>query len=184
MLARSFPASLKRLGRLAIAAIEGDIAGEDLSLEDVCEALAEMTVHMEVYRSYLNGAKVYPADRARVKAACSLEGIEPQVKRARDIVERGILQRALTNTAWLEVAQRWQQLTGAVMAKGVEDTAGYRYNGLVSHAEVGSDPDRSSAELEDLDRLARSHRRRSSSLNATSTHDSKRNEDARARLSY
>ena len=73
----------------------------------------------------------------------------------------------------------FQQLSGAVMAKGAEDTASYRYSGLLSHAEVGCDPDYPSAAPADLDRLARQHRQHRSSLNATSTHDSKRNEDAR-----
>ena len=64
------------------------------------------------------------------------------------------------------------------MAKGVEDTAVYRYPGLLAQADVGSDPDRPSADAAAFHR----HCRRRTGLNATSTHDSKRNEDARCRL--
>ena len=84
--------------------------------------------------------------------------------------------------AWREVARRWQQLSGAVMAKGVEDTATYRYSGLLAQAEVGCNPGEPSATPAELSRLVRSRRGWRASMNTTSTHDSKRNEDARARL--
>jgi maltooligosyltrehalose synthase len=65
------------------------------------------------------------------------------------------------------------------MAKGVEDTATYRYHGLLAQADVGADPDRTDDDPEAFHRFVRE---REGSLNATSTHDSKRNEDARCRL--
>src|SRR5207244_1559788 len=79
---------------------------------------------------------------------------------------------------------RWQQFTGRVMAKGVEDTALYNYNRLVSMNDVGGDPGR-----EDFDGLQEFHDRNvllqqrwPDTLNATSTHDTKRSEDVRARI--
>src|SRR4029079_128192 len=80
---------------------------------------------------------------------------------------------------------RWQQFTGRVMAKGVEDTAFYNYSRLVSLAEVGGMPGRDPGldGLEDFhahnERIARDW---PDTLNATSTHDTKRSEDVRARI--
>ena len=180
-LAQFFPAPLERLAGLARSALDADVPGHDLSLADVAEALADAMVRLDTYRTYLDGKPPRRSDRARLERAFAPEG-EIEVQRASELIKRGLLERAGPGSAWLEVATRLQQLSGAVTAKGVEDTASYRYDGLLSHAEVGCDPDFPSAAPADLDRLARQHRRRSASLNATSTHDSKRNEDARARL--
>jgi (1->4)-alpha-D-glucan 1-alpha-D-glucosylmutase len=80
---------------------------------------------------------------------------------------------------------RWQQFTGRVMAKGVEDTSFYNYNRLISLNEVGGNPGRSA----DWDGLAEFHARAVAmqktwphTMNATSTHDTKRSEDVRARI--
>ncbi|MFQ6672874.1 MAG: malto-oligosyltrehalose synthase, partial [Candidatus Tectimicrobiota bacterium] len=87
--------------------------------------------------------------------------------------------------AWLRFVMRWQQFTGPVMAKGLEDTALYVYNRLVSLKEVGSDPYRADTPVDmetfhdgNLARLERWP----STLNTTSTHDTKRSEDVRARI--
>jgi len=87
---------------------------------------------------------------------------------------------------WLEFVMNWQQFTGRVMAKGVEDTAFYNYNRLLSLNEVGSEPGRGS----DFDPVAELHERNHEiaqawphTMNATSTHDTKRSEDVRTRIS-
>jgi (1->4)-alpha-D-glucan 1-alpha-D-glucosylmutase len=78
---------------------------------------------------------------------------------------------------------RWQQFTGPIVAKGLEDTSLYVYHPLLSLNEVGGDPDPSDvASLEDFYAFLESRRKRSGSLNASSTHDTKRSEDVRARL--
>jgi (1->4)-alpha-D-glucan 1-alpha-D-glucosylmutase len=82
-----------------------------------------------------------------------------------------------------EFVLRVQQLTGPVMAKGVEDTAFYRYFPLLSLSEVGGDPDRLGASVIDYHQF---NRARAASqphgLSATASHDTKRGEDLRARL--
>jgi malto-oligosyltrehalose synthase len=181
VLAEAFRAPLERLSRLALTAIERDEPGQDLSVAKVRAALVEMTVGLRVYRTYLDDKPARRSDRIRLQLTGNSNGLDPDVTRAMGLLKKGLL-HAAPASVWLEVAQRWQQLTGAVAAKGVEDTAAYRYSGLLSHAEVGSDPDHPSAGVRELENLVRSHLRHSSSLNATSTHDSKRNEDARARL--
>jgi (1->4)-alpha-D-glucan 1-alpha-D-glucosylmutase len=86
---------------------------------------------------------------------------------------------------WLRFVMRWQQFTGPVMAKGLEDTAFYNHHCLISRNEVGGDalrelPPHSLAEFHGF--LQDGHASWPYSMNATSTHDTKRSEDARARI--
>src|SRR5262249_46574732 len=84
---------------------------------------------------------------------------------------------------WVRFVMRWQRLTGPVTAKGVEDTALYRWDGLLSRSEVGAEPSRPAVAPAELHRRLRERRARwPGSLNAGSTHDCKRSEDVRARL--
>ncbi|MBX6342884.1 MAG: malto-oligosyltrehalose synthase, partial [Thermomicrobiaceae bacterium] len=87
---------------------------------------------------------------------------------------------------WLEWLLRWQQFTGPVTAKGVEDTTFYVYNRLISLNEVGADPESELAPLsvdELHDRLQRRQAGWPHTMNAGSTHDTKRSEDVRPRIS-
>jgi len=82
-----------------------------------------------------------------------------------------------------ELVMRFQQLTGPVMAKGVEDTAFYHFNRLVSLNEVGGDPSRFGTSLEDFHRACHDAQERwPTSMTATATHDTKRGEDVRLRI--
>lgn len=84
---------------------------------------------------------------------------------------------------WIDFVLRFQQTTGPVMAKGVEDTVFYTYNRLISLNEVGGSPDRFGTTLDAFHRQnGEAVTQRPYSLLATSTHDTKRSEDARARL--
>ena len=83
--------------------------------------------------------------------------------------------------SWISFVRRWQQLTGPVMAKGVEDSTFYVYNRLVSMNEVGGIPwPVDSASMHRF--LAYRAEHWPCSLNASSTHDTKRSEDVRARI--
>jgi (1->4)-alpha-D-glucan 1-alpha-D-glucosylmutase len=86
---------------------------------------------------------------------------------------------------WVNWVMKWQQLTGPVMAKGLEDTAFYLYNPLVSLNDVGGDPIAPETYFGVEEFHRRMHERRARwpfTLNAGSTHDTKRSEDARARI--
>ena len=79
---------------------------------------------------------------------------------------------------------RFQQLTGPVMAKGLEDTAFYRYHPLLSLGEVGGDPGRFGAQPADFHRdMADAARHWPEAMLTLSTHDTKRSGDVRARIS-
>ena len=88
-----------------------------------------------------------------------------------------------TNEDGLAWTRRWQRLTGAAAAKGVEDTALYRYPVLLSRNEVGEEPDADPLDVEGFFSLMLGREEPGrGGLSATSTHDAKRDEDARARL--
>jgi malto-oligosyltrehalose synthase len=180
VLVTSFDGSLQRLTRLAMNALDDQRPGHDLSSVDVRRALGELTVRLDAYRSYISASPVDVSDRVTLSRAsdAAAKVLHDEPRRALDAL---VTVFTSARGPGLELVQRWQQLTGAVMAKGVEDTATYRYAGLLSHADVGGDPDHASLTPVEFHRfiLSRIH---PSTLNATSTHDSKRSEDSRARL--
>ena len=88
-----------------------------------------------------------------------------------------------SRVAVLRCAMKVQQLSGPVMAKGLEDTAFYRYNRFIALNDVGGEPQRIGAGVDALHEANAARARRSPhGLSATATHDTKRGEDARARL--
>ena len=184
VLDRSFSAVLDRLARSTQRALDLETPGHDLSFRDLRLAWHELTIHMTVYRTYLEEGVPSAPDRARVvdafNRATTRSELGGEVRRALERITAVLLTTLGPESPWLEVARRWQQLSGAVMAKGSEDTATYRWVGVPVLADVGGDPDRTDDALGAFHQLALS---RTGGLNATSTHDSKRNEDTRCRLS-
>ncbi|HYP45817.1 MAG TPA: malto-oligosyltrehalose synthase [Propionibacteriaceae bacterium] len=145
---------------------------EDLDQTLVADALIEAATAMEVYRSYLPAGRKH-LDRALLLAATRApeltETLADLSPRLHDPVD--------------EVARRFQQLSGAVMAKGVEDTAYYRYSRFVALNEVGGDPGHFGVAPAQFHALQQ--RRQADqpySMTSLSTHDTKRGEDVRARL--
>jgi (1->4)-alpha-D-glucan 1-alpha-D-glucosylmutase len=137
------------------------------------QAVAEAAVAMPVYRTYVSVRGADPLDEWLLEAAGGPELRKLAVERPRDAVLEGVL--------------RFQQLTSAAMAKGVEDTAWYRLVGKLPFLEVGGDPAEVPAEEESA--VARLHRRArirvahgERGLVPGTTHDTKRSADVRARL--
>ena len=148
-------------------------ADAGLPADATADAIAEIIAAFPVYRTYLpEGAEV-------LKEACELAA------RRRPELDQAIqaLQPLLLDTD-LEVARRFQQTSGMVMAKGVEDTAFFRYNRLGTLTEVGADPTEFSVEPDEFHaRMARRQAELPLSMTTLSTHDTKRSEDTRARIS-
>ncbi|ATO13478.1 malto-oligosyltrehalose synthase [Micromonospora sp. WMMA2032] len=144
----------------------------ELPREQVRAALAELAACFPVYRGY-------PPEGARHLAAARSEA----GRRRPDLT--GVLDAV---TARLrdpdhELAARFPQLTGAVMAKGVEDTAYYRWSRFVALNEVGGSPAHFGVPPAELHRFAAARQVRwPASMTTLSTHDTKRGEDVRARL--
>lgn len=140
---------------------------------DVADALAEIICWFPVYRTYLPYGQeileesIEHAAKHRPELAGVLEGLRPLL---------------LDTTG--ELARRFQQTSGMVMAKGVEDTAFFRYTRLGTLTEVGADPTEFAVSPGEFhQRMARRQAELPLSMTTLSTHDTKRSEDARARIS-
>jgi (1->4)-alpha-D-glucan 1-alpha-D-glucosylmutase len=151
------------LARVARAAPAGVEAG----------AVRNLTVTLDVYRTYVGDGDASPADAARLRTAGQRAGGDAEA-----------LAAAIARPAddLRPFVARWQQLTGPAAAKGVEDTALYVDAALLARNEPGCAPDWPFTDAAELHaRLA--ERAAGHPLNATSTHDTKRSEDVRMRIS-
>ncbi|WBY02154.1 malto-oligosyltrehalose synthase [Ramlibacter tataouinensis] len=153
-------------------------------------ALAEIAAGFPVYRTYLRvGEPPSAADRRHLDWAVAaarrrLGGSEAGVlDHVREVLLGEGEAAAVPAPQRARLLARWQQFTAPVMAKAVEDTAFYRYLRLVSLNEVGGEPAAYGISVAAFHaaNLARA-RHRPQCLLATSTHDSKRGEDLRARI--
>ncbi|HUS64935.1 MAG TPA: malto-oligosyltrehalose synthase [Kofleriaceae bacterium] len=169
---------VERLGRL-------DVDG--VSKRDLRDAVIDAITAMPVYRTYLTGAAgPGVVDAERLDAALgALPSRNPGHGRALTLVRRllttpaaGTAQRRADRTAFVT---RFQQLSAATMAKGLEDTAHYRDYALAALNEVGGSPEElTGASIEEFHQAA--GRRDARAMLAGTTHDTKRSADARTRL--
>ena len=199
----TFAAELSRLvrllGRAGIPALPGDTGGPaGFDAGDLHTALAELIASFEVYRAYLvPGEPPRPESMAAVDAAvrAARQQLRRQDGQQQDRLLRALaaVQAAVTGTdlaasgdadlARAEVVVRFQQVTGPVLAKGVEDTACYRWSRLTGLNEVGGDPGRFGGTVAEFHREAgRLAADWPDTMTTLSTHDTKRQEDVRARL--
>jgi (1->4)-alpha-D-glucan 1-alpha-D-glucosylmutase len=134
--------------------------------------LEEAAASLHVYRTYVEPATGRVEDEDRRASA-----VLP------DDLRRVVLLEGERSPRLDEFVVRWQQTTGPVMAKGVEDTAFYRYFRLTALNEVGGDPGRFSIAPEEFHRAAlERHERHPLQMLASQTHDTKRAGDVRARI--
>lgn len=158
----------------------------DYSRHELRDLVAAVAASFPVYRSYVvpSEGKVSPADAAVIAQA--LEGartVAPDLDRALFDFVRDLLMLERSGELEAEFVKRFQQLTAPTMAKGVEDTAFYRYTTLLAHAEVGGSPERFHLKADAFHAANQDTQRHwPRRLNASSTHDSKRSADVRARL--
>jgi (1->4)-alpha-D-glucan 1-alpha-D-glucosylmutase len=167
-------AELGRLIRVAGAA----------GIEDARTELVELVAGMPRYRAYPRAGAPLSIDDERaigVAEQCARQSGRCNENRLGDLVAalRGEDERCSANC---ELRERFQQVAGAVMAKGVEDTAFYRYARLVALNDVGSDPERTCSLGEFHDTCTQNSSTYPLALLATTTHDTKRAEDARLRI--
>jgi (1->4)-alpha-D-glucan 1-alpha-D-glucosylmutase len=172
------------------------LTGDELSFEETAaEAKLELATTVfepELRRLYEEAAEPNLAAalasffvyRTYVEPYDGVVAEEDRIEIARSAASEGLAQMLLLEqSGGEEFVTRFQQTTGAVMAKGVEDTAFYRYGRLTALNEVGGDPSRFAITVDDFHR---SNLEREESapreLLATTTHDTKRSADVRARI--
>lgn len=186
-------ADVLRLARLLQPLARADAAVAAYGRPALVDALTRFIARLPVYRTYVDGRgpRVHDEDRRWVDAALERvlargEVPEPLARFLRStLLLEGWSERAdEERAAWLDFVLRFQQTSGPATAKGVEDTALYRYVPLASLNEVGGEPTRP---LEDaLGALHAANGERAErwplTLLCTNTHDTKRSADVRARV--
>jgi len=186
---------------------EGNRKSRDFTMESLRDVIREVVACFPVYRTYVDESGWTPADRAVVAQAISRARRRNPAMEASlyDFFREVVLPRSPEDPASdrpaeerrvgyppadekearerLRFAMKLQQYTGPVQAKGLEDTAFYRYNVLLSINEVGGDPSRIGRSIEEFHR-ANIHRARHWPFDmlTTATHDTKVGEDVRARI--
>ncbi|WP_267553086.1 malto-oligosyltrehalose synthase [Rhizobium rhizogenes] len=176
MVERNFAGEVGRLTELA------RLIFPDFSEEDMSATIRELLVAFPVYRTYGCGGPLSPEDEAVLCDAIS--DAQTRLSTTFDLGAIATLLRGdVEGDAAFEFRTRFQQLSGPVMAKAVEDTLFYRYNRLIASNEVGGDPAAVPGGVAAFHQfMADRLQRQPEGLSATATHDTKRGEDARARL--
>lgn len=187
VLRQLFVTEVQRLVQALVKAVARNWRGQTLAQHQLREALVEVIACFPVYRTYIPpvGDSVSEVDELVISRSMDLARQErPDLPPALfELIEDLLLLRWDGNEE-REFVLRFQQLTGPAMAKGAEDTACYRYNRLIALNTVGGDPGQFGAPPERFHlHCIRDQQRWPHAMLATSTHDTKRGEDVRARLS-
>ncbi|MFA7430378.1 MAG: malto-oligosyltrehalose synthase, partial [Rhodospirillaceae bacterium] len=192
VMGQELAAELRVLANEMSRVLAQDWYSRDFTTANLHIALREVVACFPVYRTYVNRQGATPEDVRDIDWAIA----HAKRKRATadpsiyDVV-RGLLTTDYARTAdrrrllpeVVRVARKFQQYTGPVMAKGVEDTAFYRYNRLISLNEVGGHPTTFGLSVHAFHRQNQARLRHGPhGMLATATHDHKRGEDARARI--
>jgi (1->4)-alpha-D-glucan 1-alpha-D-glucosylmutase len=158
----------------------------------IAEALMEILVRFPVYRTYLGTGQMRTSDRRTVTAATDQAAARhPRLGAVIHFIRSLLLNEgdeAPVATCGppprrIAAVRAFQQLSSALMAKGCEDTAFYRYHRLTALNEVGGEAGRFGCRREQFhDFILRRAAAWPQAMNSTATHDSKRGEDVRARL--
>ncbi|HXT67126.1 MAG TPA: malto-oligosyltrehalose synthase [Nitrospiraceae bacterium] len=164
----------------------------DFTLNSLIHAIREIIACFPVYRTYVTADEIPVMDRDRSYIRLAVTRAKRRNPALSGLVFDFVQELLLKEVSYhnsgerrdqLQFVMKFQQITGAVMAKGTEDTAFYNYNRFVSLNEVGGDPLQFGLSVPIFHE--RMHQRRAlwpANICATSTHDTKRGEDVRARI--
>jgi len=186
ILQRTFGAELDRLANLLSNICERHRRHRDYARSELLDAIRELVVAFPVYRSYVRPetGEITQTDANYIRNAVETakvfrSDLDPELF---DFI-LDILTLRRHGQQEEDFVLRFQQFTGPVMAKGAEDTAFYCYNRLISLNEVGGDPGQFGIGAEEFHGVCRQMQQNwPTTMLATSTHDSKRSEDVRARI--
>ena len=177
------------LNNLVRLFVELNLADKKYSESNIRHALSALLIHCPVYRFYFNHFPLEENEQALLKATFSdMLTHKPGLKKEVALLEHVFMERPKTgddklNNAISHVFTRAMQFSGPLMAKGVEDTLMYTYNRFIVHNEVGDVPSAFGMPVSEFhQQMLKRHKSWPAAMNATATHDTKRGEDARARL--
>ena len=177
---------VSRLTTLFAEVCERHRRHRDYGRDQLHRALSETAACFPVYRTYLSPSRkaAGPRDTRRIARAVDKARTEcPDLDQELFHFLARVLQGHVSGPPEFELALRFQQLTGPAMAKGFEDTFLYRFHRLTALNEVGGNPAGFGISVARFHRICRqAMARRPFSLLASTTHDTKRSEDFRARL--
>jgi len=188
LLTSEFTVLARLLGRIAA----GHYSTRDFSADSLRLALELYVLNFPIYRTYLTAAGALPEDRvlisetiekARSEWYAADEGIFDFLRDAltMDLAGPGLALHSATRVR--RFAQKVQQFTGPLMAKSLEDTAFYRWHRLLALNEVGGEPSASALSPDAFHQMMLTRAQDwPNAMTTTATHDTKRGEDARARL--
>jgi (1->4)-alpha-D-glucan 1-alpha-D-glucosylmutase len=188
LLTSEFTVLVRLLARIA----NGHYSTRDFSEDSLRQALELYVLHFPVYRTYLTASGPSANDRALIETTIARaraewyaadDGIFAFLHDALtlDLLKPGRPPHSAPRVR--RFALKLQQFTGPLMAKSLEDTAFYRYHRLLAFNEVGGDPAANALSIPDFHQMMRTRAREwPHGMTATATHDTKRGEDARARL--
>jgi (1->4)-alpha-D-glucan 1-alpha-D-glucosylmutase len=168
----------------------GDRFGRDITMHGLRNALVELIAFFPVYRTYINSDKISVSDSGYIRFAFEqVRKYTPEYSFEYDFLEKCLTLQYIERMDEVKTSElihfimRFQQYTGPFMAKGFEDTVLYILNRLVSLNEVGGNPAVFGITTEQYnDYISTRSLTHMHSMNATSTHDSKRGEDVRSRI--
>ncbi len=164
--------------------------GKDMTMYALRRAIVEVMAQFPVYRAYMCEGQGIEEGRAHIKEAVArAQNLNPGLLHELAYMGKVLLLDFPAEVGveekeeYYHFTKKFQQYSGPLMAKAAEDTTFYIYNRFISLNEVGGDPSVFGISPEDFHEFMQERQRRwPLAINATSTHDTKRGEDARARL--
>jgi (1->4)-alpha-D-glucan 1-alpha-D-glucosylmutase len=192
VLARAFVSELNALTRRLKEIAVQTRSGRDFTFSQLRNALEEIIAGFSVYRTYISEVSANCSARDRELIRKAVKAAQERTRLGGALL--GFVERVLSLELRSELEEsqgeaarafvmKFQQLTGPAMAKGLEDTAFYRFNRLVSLNEVGGDPGKFGISIDEFHRAnERMAKAWPHTMLASSTHDTKRGEDVRARI--
>ena len=177
---------VNRLTTLFVDICESNRDQRDFTRAEIRRAIREVAACFSVYRTYVvpERNEIVEEDRIRIgRATESAKANRTDIDGALFDFMRDVLTLKVMGKVETEFVNRFEQFTGPVMAKGVEDTAFYCWNRLAAMNEVGGDPDCDGFSLGHFhDYQAKMQQTFPTTMTTLSTHDTKRSDDVRARM--
>ena len=177
---------VNRLASLFVNICEGNRDERDFTRAEIRRAIREVAACFSVYRTYVvpERNEISTEDRMHIEHATECaKGNRMDIDGGLFDFMRDVLTLKVMGKEEAEFVNRFQQFTGPVMAKGVEDTAFYCSNRLIAMNEVGGDPDSGGFSVEHFHQYNMTMQQRfPETMTTLGTHDTKRSDDVRARM--